>query len=88
MPKNPADPYEHTPTAMVFDILTETSNTLVGLLMHRSDTATDPVVREEWWQRVLAVRNTLRTVDPYDRLALLERISLWKAEIETLQVPR
>ncbi|WP_186779885.1 hypothetical protein [Streptomyces salinarius] len=88
MPEKPAAPYEHTPTAMIFDIFTETSNDLIGLLTHRSDTAADPIVREATWQRVLAVRDARRAVDPQDRQALLEHISVWKAEIETVKAAR
>ncbi|MGW9439610.1 hypothetical protein [Streptomyces sp. NPDC055607] len=78
------DSYEHTPTAMVFDIFTETSNELIGLLTQRSDSATAPAMREEWWKRVLAVRDARRAVDPQDREALLEHISTWKQEIATV----
>ncbi|MGW2203219.1 hypothetical protein [Streptomyces sp. NPDC001774] len=88
MPKKPTDPYENTPTTMVFDVFTETSNELIGLLTHRSDNATDPDTREAWWQRVLAVRDARRAVDPQNRQALLQRISTWRAEIETLKVAR
>ncbi|MFE9459518.1 hypothetical protein [Streptomyces californicus] len=88
MPENPADPYEHTPTTMVFDIFTETSNDLIGLLAHRSRTAAAPADREAWWQRVLAVRDDRRSVNPHDRQALLEHISAWRSETETLRAVR
>ncbi|MFB6837591.1 hypothetical protein [Streptomyces sp. NPDC056361] len=83
-----SNPYEHTPTAMVFDVFTEVSNELIGLLTHRSDAATDPAERESWWQRDLGVRDTRRAVDPQNRQALLEHIAAWKLEIEQLKVAR
>ncbi|MFD7626333.1 hypothetical protein ACFV7Q_09830 [Streptomyces sp. NPDC059851] len=83
-----SDPYEHTPTAMVFDVFTEVSNELVGLLTHRSDAATDPAERELWWQRVLGVRDARRAADPQNRPALLEHITDWKLEIEQLKAAR
>ncbi len=79
MPEHPADRYEHMTTAVVFDIFVEASNDLIGLLAHHSDTATCPAEREEWWQRVLAVRDARRSVAPYDRRALLEHIAAWRA---------
>ncbi|WP_327166847.1 hypothetical protein [Streptomyces zaomyceticus] len=82
------DPYEHTPTAMVFDVFTEVSNDLVGLLTHRSDATTDPAERESWWQRALGVRGTRRAVDPQNREALLSHITAWKLEIEQLKAAR
>lgn len=88
MPETPADPYEHTPTTMVFDIFTETSNGLIGLLSHRADTAADPADREAWWERVLAVRDARRSVDPQERQALLEHISAWRSETEMLRAGR
>lgn len=82
-----ADPYENTPTAMVFDVFSETANDLIGLYMHRCYAATDdPETRERWWQRVLAVRDARRAVDPYDRQALVRHIASWRREIETLRV--
>ncbi|MFB8314679.1 hypothetical protein ACFC5T_40175 [Streptomyces sp. NPDC055961] len=83
-----SDPYEHTPTAMVFDVFTEVSNELIGLLTHRSDAATDPVEREAWWQRALGVRDARRAVDPQNRQTLLEHITAWKREIEQLKAAR
>ncbi|MFG2775111.1 hypothetical protein [Streptomyces sp. NPDC048350] len=74
MPKKPTDPYENTPTAMVFDAFTEASDELIGLLTHRSDTAIDPDTREAWWQQAIAVREARRAVDPQDRQALREHI--------------
>ncbi|GHE32299.1 hypothetical protein [Streptomyces hydrogenans] len=79
---------EHTPTTIVYDIAAETANELIGLLTHRSDTAADPATREARWQRVLAVRDARRAVDPLDRQALLDQISLWRTEIETLKAGR
>ncbi|MFF6903321.1 hypothetical protein [Streptomyces hydrogenans] len=88
MPEQPADPYENTPTTMVFDVFTETSNELIGLLTHLSDTALNPAVRDKWWKQVLAVRDARRAVDPHDRGVLLAHISHWQAEIENLKVSR
>ncbi|MEV7544998.1 hypothetical protein [Streptomyces sp. NPDC089915] len=83
-----ADPYENTPTAMVFDVFSETANDLIAIYVHRSDTAVDPEAREGWWQRALAVRSTRRAVEPYDRQALLRQIASWKQEIEMLKADR
>ncbi|KIF01040.1 hypothetical protein PL81_37780 [Streptomyces sp. RSD-27] len=83
-----ADPYENTPTAMVYDVFAETANDLIGLCTHRSDTAPDPAAREQWWQRALAVRDARRAVQPQDREALLQHITSWKQEIEMLKAAR
>lgn len=88
MSETPRSLDENTPTTIVYDIAVETSNELVGLLTHRSDTAADPATREAWWQRALAVRDARRAVDPLDRQALLDQISLWKTETETLKAGR
>ncbi|MEV7541167.1 hypothetical protein [Streptomyces sp. NPDC089915] len=79
------DPYEHTPTAMVCDYFFETANDLIGLYVHRCDTATDPEARERWWQHALAIRDARRAVDPYDRQALVQQMASWKQEIESLR---
>ncbi|MFF2780363.1 hypothetical protein ACFVU3_36355 [Streptomyces sp. NPDC058052] len=88
MSETPRSLDEHTPTTIVYDIAVENANELIGLLAHRSNTAADPATREAWWQRVLAVRDARRAVDPLDRQALLDQISLWKTETETLKAGR
>ncbi|MFH8574013.1 hypothetical protein [Streptomyces sp. NPDC017993] len=79
------DPYEHTPTTLVYDIFAERSGQLIAQYTRLSDTAADGVERERWWQKALEVRDAKRAVPAHDREQLLAHISSWAADIEALK---
>ncbi|MFC9624686.1 hypothetical protein ACFTXM_33545 [Streptomyces sp. NPDC056930] len=78
----PADPYQDLPTAVVFDEFSEAATTLTGLYNGRSKGAATAEEREEWWDKVMALRNSRRAVRAHDRDQLMEHIALWVRKIE------
>ncbi|MFI1285151.1 hypothetical protein ACH4U5_31080 [Streptomyces sp. NPDC020858] len=80
-----SDPYENTPTAMVYDVFAETANELIGRYTSLSDAAGDAADRERWWALALAVRDTRRSVPAQAREQLLQSIARWKADIKALE---
>ncbi|MFF5808261.1 hypothetical protein [Streptomyces sp. NPDC012746] len=81
----PADPYENRPTAVVYDIFTETSGRLIGRYTHLSDRAQDSADRERWWRKAMEVRTAKRAVPAHDRDQLIAHIQQWTAEVEALE---
>lgn len=83
--KPPADPYQDVPTTVVFDEFSETATTLTGLYNSRSKGAATAEKREEWWDKVMALRNARRAVPAHDRDQLIAHITRWTREIEELE---
>ncbi|MFJ1550714.1 hypothetical protein [Streptomyces sp. NPDC088246] len=83
--KPPADPYQDVPTAMVFDEFSETATTLTGLYNGRSKGAATAEEREEWWDKVMALRDARRAVPAHDRDQLIAHIARWTRESEELE---
>ncbi|MFJ8166516.1 hypothetical protein ACIRBY_37130 [Streptomyces sp. NPDC096136] len=79
------DPYEHRPTAVIYDIFAEASNRLIGAYTHRSDQAVTDEDSDHWWQLAMEVRNTKLAVPARDRAQLIEYIGRWTAEAERLE---
>lgn len=84
----PEDPYPNVPTAMVFDTFAETASRLTGAYVARMDAAATKHEGEEWWKKVMTLRNTKRAVPAYDRAQLIAHIRLWAAELAELQGER
>ncbi|MGA5579468.1 hypothetical protein ACPCK9_32285 [Streptomyces koyangensis] len=80
-----SDRYENVPTASVYDTFAELATQLTGRYTRLSDTAPSAAEREQWWQKVLELRDTKRAVPAYDRAALIAHISKWEAELARLQ---
>ncbi|WP_141720818.1 hypothetical protein [Streptomyces sp. Ncost-T10-10d] len=51
----------------------------------RSKGAATAEEREEWWNKVMALRNSRRVVRAHDRDQLIEHIALWARKIEELE---
>ncbi|MGW7343119.1 hypothetical protein [Streptomyces sp. NPDC054854] len=79
------DPYEHRPTAVLYDLFTEASSRLIGDYTHRSDQAVTDEGRDHWWQLAMEVRNTKLAVPAHDRSRLIEHIGTWTTEAERLE---
>lgn len=56
------DPYENVPTALVYDTFAETATQLTGRYVHKSDTAPTAEERQQWWQKVMDLRDVKRSV--------------------------
>ncbi|MFJ3883451.1 hypothetical protein ACIPW5_39135 [Streptomyces sp. NPDC090077] len=82
---NAQAPYEHRPTAVVYDIFTEASVRLIGEYTHRSDQAATDVDRDRWWAKAMEVRDTKLAVPAHDRGQLIEYIGKWTAEADRLE---
>ncbi|MFG2331007.1 hypothetical protein ACGFMM_15425 [Streptomyces sp. NPDC048604] len=79
------DPYENTPTATVYDVFADTATRLAGLFVHLSDTAPTAEEREEWWRKVMALRDAKRAVPARDREQLMVHIERWRGELARLE---
>ena len=82
------DPYENTPTAVVYDVFAETATRLVGRFTRLSDTATTAEERQEWWSKAIALRDAKRAVPAHDREQLIVHILRWKSELARLEGDR
>ncbi|NGO40639.1 hypothetical protein [Streptomyces ureilyticus] len=85
---DPIDPYANVPTASVYDTFAETATKLSGRYTRLADTASSPEEREEWWQKVLALRDAKRAVPAHDRAQLIAHIQQWQAALTELQESR
>ncbi|MFJ7496021.1 hypothetical protein ACIQZB_33565 [Streptomyces sp. NPDC097727] len=81
----PADPYQDLPTAVISDEFSEAATTLTGFCNDRSKGAATAEEREEWWDKVMALRNSRRAVRAHDWDQPIEHIALWARKIEELE---
>ncbi|MFJ8195281.1 hypothetical protein ACIQ8D_36980 [Streptomyces sp. NPDC096094] len=79
-----SDPYENTPTSVVYDIFTEVYGQLVGRYTELSDAA-GGAEQERWWERVIALRDEKRAVPAFDREQLIAHIKQWTDEMCALE---
>ncbi|WP_331725694.1 hypothetical protein OG264_38905 (plasmid) [Streptomyces xanthophaeus] len=79
------DPYENVPTALVYDTFAETATQLTGRYVHKSDTAPTAEERQQWWQKVMDLRDVKRSVPAHDRTQLIAHIQRWTAELKVLK---
>jgi hypothetical protein len=68
------------PTPTLYDLFQDVATALTGLYMERYREATDESVAVRWWEKVLAVRELTRTVDPDDHAALAGWVTRWQQE--------
>ncbi|GAA0927787.1 hypothetical protein [Streptomyces thermoalcalitolerans] len=83
-PSTPTGPYADVPTTVVYDTFAETAARLTAHYTRLSDTAATPEEREQWWNKVLQLRDTRRAVPAHDRDQLIAHIQRWQAELARL----
>ncbi|GHF88998.1 hypothetical protein GCM10018790_77970 [Kitasatospora xanthocidica] len=79
---------EDVPTSVVYDMFAETATHLSARYVGLYDDATAERERQDWWTKVLDLRDERDAVDPYDRAALIAKITVWTAEIRALDKER
>ena len=72
------------PASVLFDLLQDAAAVLTGLYLERQRDATQPDDASRWWDKVIAVRDHVRSADPDDRAALVEQITRWRREAAEL----
>jgi hypothetical protein len=61
---------DNLPTAVLYDMFRDAATALSVAYVARSDQATTTAESTQWWDRVLALRDTADATDPDDRRAL------------------
>ena len=74
------------PESVLYDLLQDAAAVLTGLYLERQRQATDPDDADEWWNKVIAVRDQVRAADPDDRAALVEQIARLRREAAELNI--
>ncbi|MEU3262233.1 hypothetical protein ABZ694_31375 [Streptomyces albidoflavus] len=69
----------------MYDIFAELATQLTGRYIRLSDTAPSAAERDQWWQKVLELRQNKRAVPARERAALIAHISQWEAELSRLR---
>ncbi|MBO0657224.1 hypothetical protein [Streptomyces triculaminicus] len=73
---------------MVYDTFAETASQLTGQYIALSRAASTEEESEEWWQKVMTLRDTQHAVPARDRAQLIAHIRIWRAELEALKAAR
>ncbi|MEV8476171.1 hypothetical protein [Streptomyces sp. NPDC051173] len=83
-----SDPYENTPTSMVYEEFAEAESQLSAQYISLHRAATDEAERARLWQKVIGLRDAKRAVPAHDRGQLISHIRIWRAELAGLKAGR
>ncbi|MFV8133190.1 hypothetical protein [Streptomyces syringium] len=83
-----SEPYENTPTAMVYEEFAEAESQLSAQYISLHRAAADEAERARLWQKVIGLRDAKRAVPAHDRDQLITHIRIWRAELEELKTGR
>jgi hypothetical protein len=67
---------ENLPASVLYDVFQDAVAVLTGQYLQHEREASDPAVAASWWTKMLDLRATARSIDPDNRVGLVEHTPL------------